>query len=414
MRGTQYRLCLININRRQAWATRNECVYQRVGLDQLGPAGVDDEGVAFHARQVGRLDQTTRLGIQAHVQGHDVAVGKKGFARRRSLEPIGLGRCHRSFTSPYPDLHAEGLAIAGDDVIRRLLQRFDALLREAIALDDASLLEAMRVAIATAGLAAAGPAPAEGEAWHGIIGECAAMLDLRKRIEKFAPADAPVLITGESGTGKERVACAIHEMSRRSKKPLVAENCAAIPETLLESVLFGHVKGAFTGAIKDHPGHFVSADGGTLFLDEIGDMKMPMQVKLLRALQEGEVRPVGGAKVKKVDVRVIAATNSNLEAAVKAGRFREDLYFRLNVLRLSLPPLRDRGFDAVLLARRFLRGSCEASGRPLRLSKAAEDAIAAFRWPGNVRQLQNEMQRIAALCEGPDVQVSDLSAEARG
>ncbi len=295
-----------------------------------------------------------------------------------------------------------------------LLQRFDALLREAIALDDASLLEAMRVAIATAGLAAAGPAPAEGEAWHGIIGECAAMLELRKRIEKFAPADAPVLITGESGTGKERVACAIHEMSRRSKKPLVAENCAAIPETLLESVLFGHVKGAFTGAIKDHPGHFVSADGGTLFLDEIGDMKMPMQVKLLRALQEGEVRPVGGAKVKKVDVRVIAATNSNLEAAVKAGRFREDLYFRLNVLRLSLPPLRDRGFDAVLLARRFLRGSCEASGRPLRLSKAAEDAIAAFRWPGNVRQLQNEMQRIAALCEGPEVQVADLSAEARG
>ncbi len=295
-----------------------------------------------------------------------------------------------------------------------LLQRFDALLREAIAMGDASLLEAMRVAIANAGLAAAGPAPAEGEAWHGIIGECPAMLELRKRIEKFAPADAPVLITGESGTGKERVACAIHEMSRRSKKPLVAENCAAIPETLLESVLFGHVKGAFTGAIKDHPGHFVAADGGTLFLDEIGDMKMPMQVKLLRALQEGEVRPVGGAKVKKVDVRVIAATNSNLEAAVKAGRFREDLYFRLNVLRLSLPPLRERGFDAVLLARRFLRGAAEAAGRPLRLSKAAEDTIAASRWPGNVRQLQNEMQRIAALCEGPEVQPSDLSAEARG
>jgi two-component system response regulator GlrR len=182
----------------------------------------------------------------------------------------------------------------------------------------------------------------------------------------------------------------------------------------LESVLFGHVKGAFTGAIKDHPGHFVSADGGTLFLDEIGDMKMPMQVKLLRALQEGEVRPVGGAKVRKVDVRVIAATNSNLEAAVKAGRFREDLYFRLNVLRLSLPPLRDRGFDSVLMARRFLQSATASTGRPLHFGKAAEDAILACKWPGNVRQLQNEMQRLAALCEGPEVRPADLSAEARG
>jgi transcriptional regulator with PAS, ATPase and Fis domain len=298
-----------------------------------------------------------------------------------------------------------------------LLQRFLALLAEARSLDDASLLLAMRQQLAEAThIAPAVPVGdlVAGEPWHGIVGECQPMLDLRKLIGKFAPADAPVLITGESGTGKERVAHAIHDLSRRSKKPLVAENCAAIPESLLESVLFGHVKGAFTGAIKDHPGHFVSADGGTLFLDEIGDMKMPMQVKLLRALQEGEVRPVGGAKVRKVDVRVIAATNSNLEAAVKAGRFREDLYFRLNVLRLSLPPLRDRGFDSVLMARRFLQSASASTGRPLRLGKAAEDAILACKWPGNVRQLQNEMQRLAALCEGPEVLPSDLSAEARG
>ena len=297
-----------------------------------------------------------------------------------------------------------------------LLQRFAQLLREAHESGDPSVFDAMQQTLADEWRKAAPKAAAtdHGEPWHGIVGECDAMLALRKLIAKFAPADAPVLITGESGTGKERVACAIHELSRRSKKPLVAENCAAIPETLLESVLFGHVKGAFTGAIKDHPGHFVSADGGTLFLDEIGDMKMPMQVKLLRALQEGEVRPVGGAKVKKVDVRVIAATNSNLEAAVKAGRFRVDLYFRLNVLRLSLPPLRERGLDSVLLARRFLRGAAEAAGRPLRLSAAAEDAIAACKWPGNVRQLQNEMQRLAALCEGPEVLPQHLSAEARG
>src|SRR5262249_24164787 len=163
-----------------------------------------------------------------------------------------------------------------------------------------------------------------------------------------------------SGTGKERVAHALHLLSRRATQPMVTENCAAIPETLLESVLFGHVKGAFTGAVKDHPGHFVAADGGTLFLDEIGDMKLPMQVKLLRALQENEVRPVGGSKVKKVDVRVITATNHDLEHAVKQGRFREDLYFRLNVLRLALAPLRERGDDVLLLARRFL---AEATAR---------------------------------------------------
>ncbi|MBK8100940.1 MAG: sigma-54-dependent Fis family transcriptional regulator [Planctomycetes bacterium] len=237
------------------------------------------------------------------------------------------------------------------------------------------------------------------------------MLAVRKLIQKFGPTQASVLITGESGTGKERVAHALHATSKRADKAWVAENCAAIPETLLESVLFGHVKGAFTGAVKDHPGHFVAADGGTLFLDEIGDMKLPMQVKLLRTLQEGEVRPVGGSKVRKVDVRVIAATNQNLESAVKAGRFREDLYFRLNVLRLDLPPLRARGEDIVLLARVFLAESAGKVGRVLRLSAAAEAAIAAATWPGNVRQLQNEMQRVAALCDGVEVRVADLSAD---
>ena len=202
--------------------------------------------------------------------------------------------------------------------------------------------------------------------------------------------------------------------SRRADRSFVAENCAAIPETLLESVLFGHKKGSFTGAIKDHPGHFVAADRGTLFLDEIGDMSLQMQVKLLRTLQENEVRAVGDAKVRKVDVRVIAATNQNLEANVKAGRFREDLYFRLNVLRIDLPPLRDRGDDILVLARRFLETAAAAAGRPLVLSSAAEAVLRAARWPGNVRQLQNEMLRLAALCDGPAVQPADLSADVRG
>ncbi|MCK5940391.1 MAG: sigma 54-interacting transcriptional regulator, partial [Planctomycetes bacterium] len=218
---------------------------------------------------------------------------------------------------------------------------------------------------------------------------------------------------GESGTGKERVAQAVHELSPRRAQPFVAENCAAIPDTLLESVLFGHKRGAFTGAIKDHPGHFLAAHKGTLFLDEIGEMPMPMQAKLLRTLQEGEVRAVGDSKVRKVDVRVIAATNQDLERAVKEGRFREDLYFRLNVLRLSLPPLRDRGDDIVVLARRFLAEACRRSGRALRLSAAAEQELGKRRWPGNVRQLQNEMQRVSALTDGPEVGPEDLSVESK-
>jgi transcriptional regulator with PAS, ATPase and Fis domain len=251
------------------------------------------------------------------------------------------------------------------------------------------------------------------EPWHGLVGSSPPMLALRARIERFAPAQAPVLITGESGTGKERVAHALHALSRRADRPFVAENCAAIPETLLESVLFGHKKGAFTGAIKDHLGHFVEAHGGTIFLDEIGEMRMPMQAKLLRTLQEGEVRAVGDAKTRKVDVRVLAATNQNLEGAVKAGRFREDLYFRLNVLRLELVPLRDRGHDIVVMARRFLADAAARAGRQLVLSPACEQALLAARWPGNVRQLQNEMQRLAALSHGPEVQVAELSPDVR-
>ena len=256
--------------------------------------------------------------------------------------------------------------------------------------------------------------PVGDEPWHGLIGSSPPMLELRSRIEKFAPANAPVLITGESGTGKERVAHALHDLSKRAKAPFVAENCAAIPETLLESVLFGHKKGAFTGAIKDHPGHFVEAHGGTIFLDEIGEMRMPMQSKLLRTLQEGEVRAVGDTKTRKVDVRVIAATNQNLEANVKAGRFREDLYFRLNVLRLELSPLRARGMDIVVMARRFLAEAAAKAGRQLVLAAAAEQALLVAKWPGNVRQLQNEMQRLAALSDGPTVAPSELSPDVRG
>jgi transcriptional regulator with GAF, ATPase, and Fis domain len=247
--------------------------------------------------------------------------------------------------------------------------------------------------------------------WHGMIGKSAPMLRLRRLIEKFARAQAPVLIRGESGTGKEVVARILHELSPRAGKPLVIENCAAIPETLLESVLFGHARGSFTGAVRDHEGHFVAANGGTLFLDEIGDTPLAMQAKLLRALQEGEIRPVGSEKVRKVDVRVLAATNRNLEEMVRDGTFREDLFYRLNVLQLALPPLRERDRDVLLLARRILAAACEKSGRSLHLTPEVEAALLVCPWPGNIRQLQNELHRVAALADGPGVVLADLSAD---
>jgi transcriptional regulator with PAS, ATPase and Fis domain len=251
--------------------------------------------------------------------------------------------------------------------------------------------------------------PAPVESWHGLIGSCPALRAIRRLAQKFSDASVPILIRGESGTGKDVLARILHEIGPRREAPFVSENCAAIPENLLESILFGHVKGAFTGAIRDHGGHFVAAHKGTLFLDEIGDMPLAMQAKMLRVLQEGEVRPVGGTAVRKIDVRIIAATNQDLEAMVAAGTFREDLYYRLNVLQLELPPLRSRGDDIVALARHFLGVSGARSGRHLELDAGAQAALRRAAWPGNVRQLQNEMQRVAVLATRDLVTRADLS-----
>ena len=244
----------------------------------------------------------------------------------------------------------------------------------------------------------------------GILGESPGMVEVFDLISKIAPSDYPVLVTGQSGTGKELVARAIHDQSKRKRRTYLAENCAAIPETLLESILFGHKKGSFTGAVQDNPGHFVSADKGTLFLDELGDMPLVMQGKLLRVLQDGEVRPVGSEKVLKVDVRLVAATNKNLEDQVRDKAFREDLYYRLNVLQIHLPPLRERGGDIQILADFFLAGASREVGRELRFSKEAQRFLAEQAWPGNVRQLENAVRRAAALVDGDEIQTSDLSS----
>jgi DNA-binding NtrC family response regulator len=236
-----------------------------------------------------------------------------------------------------------------------------------------------------------------------LIGGSAAMREIEKRIGLLADSDTTVLITGETGTGKEVVARAIHGHGRRAARPFVAVNCAAIPAGLLESQLFGHARGAFTGAIADRTGSFRDADGGTLLLDEIGDMDPAMQAKLLRVLQDRVVTPVGGRPFP-VDVRIISATNRNLEALVREGKFREDLYWRLGVVPLHIAPLRERLADILPLAEHFLAHS----GRPLQLSAEAAARLLSHRWPGNVRELRNAMERAAALARGSVLGAADL------
>ncbi len=241
---------------------------------------------------------------------------------------------------------------------------------------------------------------ANDDSWRSdIVTANPAMSVLLAEAHLAAQSDAALLIQGESGTGKELLARAIHRASPRRARPFVAINCGAIPAELLESELFGHVKGAFTGAGRDHPGLFLSAQGGTVFLDEIGDMPPPLQVKLLRVLQEGEVRPVGSTETRAVDVRILSATHRNLEEAIVSGEFREDLYYRLNVVNLALPPLRERREDIPLLAQHFLAALTEKYHRRIHgFAPDALDMLVAADWPGNIRQLHNVLEQCCALC----------------
>ena len=244
---------------------------------------------------------------------------------------------------------------------------------------------------------------------YRLVGSSATMLAVHENIARAAPVRASVLITGESGTGKELVARAVHRNGPRSSKSFIKVNCAAIPEDLIESELFGHEKGSFTGAVRDQVGKFVQADGGTLFLDEIGDMSLKTQSKVLRALQDGEIEPVGAAKSLTVDVRVLAATNKDLPEEIRAGRFREDLYFRLNVIPIGLPPLRERSDDIPELVAWFAESFSRENGLPPR--EFESDAIAALRampWRGNVRELRNVVERMLIMAPGGRIRKSDL------
>jgi len=243
-----------------------------------------------------------------------------------------------------------------------------------------------------------------------MVGESYVMRQLREQVAMAAPTNGRVLIFGENGTGKELVARGIHSLSHRRTGPFVEVNCAAIPEELIESELFGHVKGAFTGAVADRRGKFEMADGGTLFLDEIGDMSFKTQAKVLRALQEQVVEPVGGTSGVKVDVRILAATNKDLPTEIRGGRFREDLFFRLNVIPIFVPPLRDRDADIPLLADHFMEELAREYGRrPKRIDPGASTGLRSYRWPGNVRELRNVIERLMIMVPGDTITLGDLA-----
>jgi two-component system, NtrC family, response regulator PilR len=244
---------------------------------------------------------------------------------------------------------------------------------------------------------------------HDVLGKSPAMRNVSELLQKIASSRTTVLITGESGTGKERVARAVHERSERAKAPFLVVNCGALPEALMESELFGHEKGSFTGASARHGGIFRDANGGTVFLDEIGELPAALQVKLLRVLQERKVRPVGGTVEEAIDVRIIAATNRDIETDVQAGRFRQDLYYRLNVIRIALPPLRERAGDVGELAQRFVARFAEELGKDVRgLTPDVVRALDRYAFPGNVRELENIIERAVALAGGPVIGLGDL------
>ena len=234
-----------------------------------------------------------------------------------------------------------------------------------------------------------------------IVGESPGLRKVMQQIQLVAPTDAAVLVTGESGTGKELVARAIHENSPRKGRALIKVNCGAVPENLFESEFFGHMRGSFTGAVRDKPGRFELADGGTLFLDEIGEIPLPMQAKLLRVLQEQEIERVGDTRTRKINVRIIAATNRDLKKEVEAGRFRQDLFYRLSVFPIEVPPLRERRDDIAPLAAHFVKQTARRMNRPLpRVTQATMSQLAAHDWPGNVRELQNAVERAVILSQG--------------
>lgn len=368
-------------------------------------------------------DETViRSALRKLLERHDYAVSEAG-AVNEALDRYDLG----SFDLIISDLRLPG--VPGTDLIKHaddvpvLIMTSYASLRSAVdsmkagavdyiakPFDHDEMLEAVSAIIATH---SPQNRPQNQRVNHskrglphlgGMIGNCKAMLELYDHISKVAPTNSTVLVHGETGTGKELVAKAIHVHSDRTEKPFISINCAAIPETLIESELFGYEKGAFTGANANRTGLIEAADGGTLFLDEIGELPLEAQARLLRFIQEDEIRRIGSVESKKVDVRLILATHRDLKSLAKTNQFRPDLYYRINVMQLVLPPLRDRGKDILELAEAILERRCAEAGKPIMsFSPKAIQAITTYTWPGNVRELENVIERAVILAEGTEI-----------
>ncbi|WP_437276980.1 sigma 54-interacting transcriptional regulator [Sorangium sp. So ce375] len=389
------------------------------GGAQAAPAAVGDRKLAVRASRNIRKEAITDAagGIsdsivrQVIVSGRPVivsdALADTQFGRSDSVIAMKLSSV---MCAP---LLSQGQIIGalyvGNDKIKHLFDRAQLDLlsifasQASLILQNAMLLNALRADKAKL------VAELHDKKFGEIIGACPSMLEVFRKLQKVAATDISVLITGETGTGKELIARELHRRSPREGGPFVTINCGAIPENLIESELFGHVKGAFTGAIASRPGKFQVADKGTLFLDEIGELPLNLQVKLLRALQERVVFRVGDSKPEKVDIRIVAATNRNLEEEIRAGNFREDLYYRLNVVNLWLPPLRERADDVLIIAKVLLSKYADELGSPVRgFSPAALAAIKKYPWPGNIRQLENRIKKALVLCDQALLAVEDL------
>ena len=351
-----------------------------------------DAAVIVTDQRMPRVTGIQFLGQVAEVRPDAVGIIVTAYTDVEVLiEAINLGRAYRYITKPWDAREVKG-------VLAQAVERFH-LRRENRRLAEQLHQYAGYLAYQSHSAFDFG----------NIVGESGPLLEVLKRVEQVGPTTSTVLLQGETGTGKEMVARAVHLNSERADKPFVAVNCAALPSELLESELFGHEKGAFTGAIAQRKGRFELAHGGTLFLDEVGDLPMDVQVKLLRVLQEREFDRVGGVAPVRVDVRVISATNQSLETMVEQARFRQDLYYRLNVFPIVLPPLRDRGEDMILLADHFLDKFARENGRRgLTLQDDARAALMTYAWPGNVRELQNVMERASIVVDGDQVTAAEL------
>lgn len=330
--------------------------------------------------------------------------GKTGFELVRAAEHLGIAPDFIVMTAfGTVDNAIEALRSGAEDFIVKPIKRA-ALVKAVRRILRRQELEQENAALRQQLAASQGQTP--------IIGSSNAIQAALRRANQAARSDATVLLLGESGTGKELFARAIHDVSERRDKSFVTLHCAALPEGLIESELFGHEAGAFTGAGKAKPGLVERSDKGTLFLDEVGELPLAVQVKLLRLLQEGEYTRVGGVHTRRIDARIIAATHRDLSEMVRQGSFREDLFYRLNVIPIEVPALRERGQDVIELASRLLARHAESAGRPqLRLSREAQTSLMRYRWPGNVRELDNVMQRVALMSSGDDVRADDLPAE---